>query len=369
MVEQPSGTVTLVFTDIEGSTRLLHELGERAYREALAEHRRVVREACGPHGGYEVDYEGDSFFYAFGSARAAVAAIDQAMRGLAEGPIRLRVGIHTGEPGLDPPKYVGLDVHRAARVMAAAHGGQILLSAATAALIREELPPGLKLRDLGEHRLKDLKEPVRLYQIAEEALLRPRSPSATDETASAVSGRVFGNNWERIGWTNTRGRRFGGLIRAATPADAEAVARVHVRTWQVAYAHVFSPERLAKVSVEGSAAQWREWPPLVAEIEGIVVGFVSVGASSGGDADGELFALYVDPDDWGSGIGRALITAGEQRLRDLGHRDATLWVMEDNPRARRFYERAGWYHDLARRSIAVLDLEVPEMRYRKQINQ
>jgi predicted ATPase/class 3 adenylate cyclase len=162
-VAQPSGTVTLVFTDIEGSTRLLEELGATAYREALAEHRRIVREACARHAGYEVDYEGDAFFYAFASAQAAVASVSEAMRGLDGGPIRIRVGIHTGEPELDPPKYVGLDVHRAARIMAAAHGGQVLVSAGTAALA------GDGLRDLGEHRFKDLSAPERVFQLGEDA--------------------------------------------------------------------------------------------------------------------------------------------------------------------------------------------------------
>jgi class 3 adenylate cyclase len=140
---QPSGTVTLVFTDVEGSTRLLEELGTDAYREALVEHRRVVREAFGAHRGYEVDHEGDAFFYAFASAQAAVSAVGEAMAGLAEGPIRIRVGIHTGEPALDPPKYVGMDVHRAARIMSAVHGGQVVLSPSTVSLLEpgsSELP-------------------------------------------------------------------------------------------------------------------------------------------------------------------------------------------------------------------------------------
>jgi class 3 adenylate cyclase len=124
MPEQPSGTVTMVFTDIEGSTRLLHELGQEAYRDALAEHRRLVREAFARYGGYEVDYEGDAFFYAFQGATAAVSAVREAMAALAGGPIRIRVGVHTGEPGLDPPKYVGVDVHKAARMMSAGHGGR-----------------------------------------------------------------------------------------------------------------------------------------------------------------------------------------------------------------------------------------------------
>jgi class 3 adenylate cyclase len=108
---QPSGTVTLVFTDVEGSTRLLEELGADAYREALGEHRRVVRDAFALDNGYEVDYEGDAFFYAFASAQAAVSAVSKAMVGLESGPIPIRVGIHTGEPALDPRKYVGMDVH------------------------------------------------------------------------------------------------------------------------------------------------------------------------------------------------------------------------------------------------------------------
>jgi predicted ATPase/class 3 adenylate cyclase len=159
MFEQPSGTLTLVFTDIEGSTRLLRELGQDAYREALAAHRRIVREAFASGQGYEVDYDGDSFFYAFPSAVEALAAVEQAMGRLAEGPIRLRVGIHTGSPRLDPPKYVGMDVHLAARVMAVGHGGQVLLTRATRELI--DAP----VRELGEHRLKDFDEPVALFQL------------------------------------------------------------------------------------------------------------------------------------------------------------------------------------------------------------
>ena len=161
---QPSGVVTFVFTDIEGSTRLLEELGVDAYREALGEHRRIVREACGRYGGYEVDYEGDAFFYAFATAPAAVAAVSEAMSELEGGPIRIRVGIHTGQPELDPPKYVGLDVHHAARVMSAAHGGQVVLSPHTAALLDRG---SAELVGLGSHRLKDFGEPVALFQLGE----------------------------------------------------------------------------------------------------------------------------------------------------------------------------------------------------------
>ena len=160
MVAQPSGTVTLVFTDVEGSTRLLQELGRDAYLAALHEQQRIVRAACARHDGYEVDTAGDGFLYAFASAGEAVAAAEEAMAALAETTIRVRAGIHTGEPRLDPPKYVGQEVHKAARIMSAGHGGQVLLSQSTRGLV-----DGVEVRDLGDHRLKDFDEPVRLFQL------------------------------------------------------------------------------------------------------------------------------------------------------------------------------------------------------------
>src|SRR6266699_6742419 len=156
---QPSGTVTLVFTDIEGSTALLDELGAEAYNGALDDHRRALREAFGAHSGYEVDEAGDGLFYAFASGSQAVTAVAQAMASLSEGPVQVRVGVHNGEPLLYPPKYVGPDVHKAARIMSAAHGGQVLLSGATRELVAEDV------LDLGKHRLKDFGEPVSLYQL------------------------------------------------------------------------------------------------------------------------------------------------------------------------------------------------------------
>jgi predicted ATPase/class 3 adenylate cyclase len=156
---QPSGTVTFVFTDVEGSTALLDDLGAEAYREVLAAHRRTVREAFAARAGYEVDDAGDGLFYAFASASGAVSAVAQAMASLDDGPVRIRVGVHTGEPLLDSPKYVGADVHKAARIMSAAHGGQVLLSGATRELVAEDL------LDLGKHRLKDFAEPVSLFQL------------------------------------------------------------------------------------------------------------------------------------------------------------------------------------------------------------
>ncbi len=161
--------MTLVFTDIEGSTRLLRELGSEKYGETLAEHRDIVRDAFGARGGYEVDFEGDAFFYAFTSAGDAVAAVSEAMTRLESTPVRLRVGVHTGTPALDPPKYVGLDIHLAARVGAAGHGGQVLLTRATRELV--DVP----VVDLGEHRLKDFDAPVALFQCGD----RPFPPLKT----------------------------------------------------------------------------------------------------------------------------------------------------------------------------------------------
>jgi predicted ATPase len=158
--ELPTGTVTLLFTDIEGSTRLLQEIGDR-YADVLAGHRRVLRETFQSHGGVEVDTQGDAFFYAFTSATEAVTAAAEAQVALAAAPVRVRIGIHTGEPIVTAEGYVGADVHRAARIAAAGHGGQVLVSAATAALV------DLKLRDLGTHRLKDLIAAEQIYQLGD----------------------------------------------------------------------------------------------------------------------------------------------------------------------------------------------------------
>jgi predicted ATPase/class 3 adenylate cyclase len=157
----PSGTVTLLFTDVEGSTRLLHELGAEGYAEALGQHRRLIRNACARHDGVEVDTQGDAFFFAFPTGPGALAAAEEMTGALAPGPIRIRVGLHTGQPLLTDEGYVGGDVHRAARIAAAGHGGQVLVSASTAALLDTDL------LDLGEHRLKDLSAPERIFQLGD----------------------------------------------------------------------------------------------------------------------------------------------------------------------------------------------------------
>ncbi len=157
----PSGTVTFLFTDVEGSTRLLHELGADAYAQALAGHRRVIREACVRHEGVEVDTQGDAFFFAFPTAPGALSAAGAMTEALAPGAIEVRAGMHTGTPLLTDEGYVGPDVHRAARIAAAGHGGQVLVSYSTAQLVE------IELTDLGEHRLKDLGAPERIYQLGD----------------------------------------------------------------------------------------------------------------------------------------------------------------------------------------------------------
>src|SRR5262245_13005269 len=170
MNELPSGTVTFLFTDIEGSTQLVKQLRDR-YEQALADHQRILREAFEEYGGREIDTQGDSFFVAFGRAKDAVAAAVRAQGQLAEHAwpdgveLRVRMGIHTGEPTVGQERYVGIGVHRAARICATGHGGQVLVSQTSRELLRDDPLPEVSMRDVGEHQLKDLDESERLYQL------------------------------------------------------------------------------------------------------------------------------------------------------------------------------------------------------------
>ena len=188
----PSGVVTFLFTDIEGSTKLLHELGAETYSGVLAEHRRVLREAFAAHNGVEVDTQGDAFFVAFPTAPDAVQAAWQAQGALAAGPVRVRVGIHTGMPHVSEEGYVGEDVHKGARIAAAGHGGQVLLSSETQALI------SIEVTDLGEHRLKDFSEPIGIFQLGSERFPPVKTISNTNlpRPASSFIGR--GEEVERV---------------------------------------------------------------------------------------------------------------------------------------------------------------------------
>jgi predicted ATPase/class 3 adenylate cyclase len=175
----PTGTVTFLFTDVEGSTQLLHELGAEAFAGTIGAHRQVIREACARHDGVEVDTQGDAFFVAFAAAPAALAAAAELTDALSSGSVRVRVGLHTGTPLRSDEGYVGIDVHRAARIAASGHGGQVLVSQETAALVDGDL------RDLGEHRFKDLLAAERVYQLGSEDFPPLRSLGRTNLPVAA----------------------------------------------------------------------------------------------------------------------------------------------------------------------------------------
>jgi class 3 adenylate cyclase len=185
----PSGTVTFVFTDIEGSTRLLQELGD-AYSTVVSDHRRILRAAFAEHGGSEIDTQGDAFFFSFSRARDAVSAAVAAQRALHahEWPgghePRVRMGLHTGEPNVTEEGYLGLDVVRAARIAGAGHGGQILLSETTRSLVGNQVPEGTVVRDLGDHELKDIQH-EHIYELSLDTADREIRPLKTDRPRSA----------------------------------------------------------------------------------------------------------------------------------------------------------------------------------------
>src|SRR6266516_6668600 len=181
----PSGTVTFLFTDVEGSTRLLHKLGAEAFSAALLEHRLILRQTFARHGGVEVDTQGDAFFVAFPTASGAVDAAREAQEALRSGPIQVRMGIHTGSPHLSEEGYVGQDVHKGARIAAVGHGGQVLLSEETRALADVEAT------DLGEHRLKDFAEAVSIFQLGAKHFppLKTISNTNLPRPASSFVGR------------------------------------------------------------------------------------------------------------------------------------------------------------------------------------
>src|SRR6188474_2210109 len=195
-LQSSAGTTTLLFTDIEGSTKLLQQLRDD-YAIALADHHRLLREAFAANGGTELDTAGDGLYYKFPSARGAVAAAVDGQRALfahswPEGAsVRVRMGLHTGEPVVSDVGLVGIDVHRASRISSAGHGGQILLSRTARDLAGRELPADVSLRDLGEHRLKDIAEAQQLYQVVANGLPETFPPLRTlDERPTNLPRRL-----------------------------------------------------------------------------------------------------------------------------------------------------------------------------------
>ena len=189
MSQLPGGTVTFVFTDIEGSTRLLQELGDEAYGRVSGDHRRLVRETFGARGGTEIDTQGDAFFFSFPRARDAVAAAVDAQRALHDhewpdgGELSVRMGLHTGEPHVGEEGYLGLDVVRAARISAAGHGGQILISETTRALLGNQLPDGVAVHDLGQQHLKDVQH-EHIYELTIDGRTASARPLKTHQESA-----------------------------------------------------------------------------------------------------------------------------------------------------------------------------------------
>src|SRR5436190_395611 len=246
MRELPSGTVTFLFTDIEGSTKLLHELGD-AYADALAEHRRALRAAFEAHGGVEVDTQGDAFFVAFARAGDALAAARQGQEALAESPVRVRMGVHTGEPVVTEEGYVGIDVHRAARIAGVGHGGQVLVSQST-----RELAGADGLHDLGEHRLKDFAEPVALYQLGDASYppLKTISNTNLPRPASSFVGRereveeVLARVHGGARLITLTGPGGSGKTRLAIEAAAELVPELSAGVFWIGLASLRDPARV-----------------------------------------------------------------------------------------------------------------------------
>jgi predicted ATPase len=247
-VDLPAGTVTLLFTDIEGSTRLIEELGEEGYVQALAAHRRALRHAFAAHRGVEVDTQGDAFLYAFSDAHEALAAAALGQNALALGPVRVRMGVHTGEPRVTGEGYAGRELHRAARIAAAGHGGQVVLSAATRRLVDGELT------ELGEHRLKDFAEPVALFQLGSDHFppLKTISKTNLPHPASSFVGRrrerdgvvgLLGNGARLVTLSGPGGS---GKTRLAIEAASELVPAFKAGVFWIGLARLRDPAVVAE---------------------------------------------------------------------------------------------------------------------------
>ena len=236
----PDGTVTFVFTDVEGSTRLLKRL-QGAYGEVLGRHHELVRAAIAAHGGREVDTQGEAFFVAFRRAKDAVGAAVQLQRTHASEPwpdgveVRVRVGIHTAEPELSPSGYFGMGLHRAARICSVCHGRQVLVSRSTAGLVDEDEQPGLQVRDLGEHLLKDLERPERIYQVVAPGL-EAEFPPLRSLTALARAGEEAGLPTGTVTFLATDLEGHHALVRSSDTATLVAVMESYEDAIRVATA-------------------------------------------------------------------------------------------------------------------------------------
>jgi predicted ATPase/class 3 adenylate cyclase len=283
MGELPTGTVTLLFTDVEGSTRLLHLLGER-YADVLAECRALLRGVFLEFDGHEVDTQGDAFFIAFARASDAVAAAVEAQHALSSHcwpdgvTVRVRMGLHTGEPQRSSEGYVGLDVHHAARIMSAGHGGQVLLSQTTRDLVEQTLPEGISVRDLGAYRLKDLQHPSQLFQLVIPGLpadfpplktldnypnnlpLQPTPFLGREKEVDAVQQLLLRDSSRLVTLTGPGGI---GKTRLALQVAAELTEHFRDGTWFVSLAPLSDPDLvIPTISQALGLPEAREQSPL-----------------------------------------------------------------------------------------------------------
>ncbi len=276
MRDLPTGTVTFLFTDVEGSTRLLRQFGDR-YVEIQADHRRLLRAAFAAWGGRELETQGDGFLVAFARASDAVASVIAAQRALAAhtwpdaATVRVRMGVHTGEPQSIDAGYVGLDLHRAARICTAGHGGQILISEATRVLAEVDLPEGVELRDLGAHRLKDLAKPERLFQVVAPDLSADFPPLRSLDTVpnnlprqlTSFIGRAsevakVGELIRASPLLTLTGAGGVGKTRLAIQTASDLLGEYHDGVWLIELASLGDPERVPHAAA--SALNLRERP-------------------------------------------------------------------------------------------------------------
>ncbi|HET8651458.1 MAG TPA: adenylate/guanylate cyclase domain-containing protein [Gaiellaceae bacterium] len=334
MRELPTGTVTFLFTDIEGSTRLLAELGD-GYAEVLAEHHRLLRESFEPRGGAEVDASGDAFFVAFQRPEDAVDAASAAQRALAPIGLRVRMGIHTGSPLFVDGTYIGMDVHRAARVMAAGHGGQVLVSEPTRELVGERF----ELRDLGEHRLKDLTEPLRLFQLGDEdfpplrSLDQARIPADLDPLLGRK--RELGDllrllKSERARMVTLLGPGGIGKTRLATAAAQELVESYQDGVTFVDLAWIRDPALLLPTLAEALAIEG----DVLAEVGTRKQLLVLDNLEQVIDAAPDIGRLLV------AGPGLAILATSREPLRIAGEREFRLRPLSEAPAVELFRQRA-----------------------------
>lgn len=255
MPHLPSGTVTFVFSDIEGSTNLLKLLGNQRYAQLLATHRRLVRETFAAHEGHEIDTQGDAFFYSFARAREAVAAAVAVQRAhhaqsWPEGvSVRVRLGLHTGEPAVGEDGYTGLDVVRASRIAAVGRGGQVLLSDTTRAIVANDLPDGVRLRSLGDQRLRDIDQPEPLHELQIADVPQGAEPMpAAPPAGMGLPAEVVGALPE---WVRGAASRSGPLVDRASKLIEERVLAELSRAFEEP-AERGAPERRPAESRRGS---------------------------------------------------------------------------------------------------------------------